>query len=54
MFSYILGGACWISASKLINEMKKEHQEKFFTAFKLHLTNRFGDVIADWSCLHYK
>ena len=50
LFSYILGGASWISASKLLSEMKKEHQDKFFTDFKFHLTNRFGNVIADWSC----
>lgn len=54
MFSYILGGACWVSASKLISNMQATTQTEFLDLFLIHLTTRFGDIIAKWSCKYYK
>ena len=54
MFSIILGGACWNSCGKLINDMEKEKQSQFLNKLGLHIAKRFGTVVANWSCKYYR
>jgi hypothetical protein len=54
MFSFILGGACWNSCGKLINDMEKLNQTQFLSALGLHISKRFGTVISAWSCKYYR
>jgi hypothetical protein len=54
MFSFILGGACWYSCGKLINDMEKENRSKFLNELGLHIVKRFGNIVAGWSCKYYR
>jgi hypothetical protein len=54
IFSFILGGACWNSCGKLINDMEKDKRSQFLTELGLHIAKRFGNIVSDWSCKHYR